>query len=64
MCPPNAMKENLIMFSKNQPKSNSFRNSLLFKETFGPIMLVRGTLILLGLVLGSFPQRKIEEVPE
>ncbi len=54
----------LALFDGFHTLSATLFGYILFKETLGPVMLLGGALILLGLVLGNFPKRKMEEVLE
>lgn len=54
----------LALFDGFHTLSATLFGYFLFKETLGPIMLLGGTLIVLVLVLGNFPKRKMEEVLE
>jgi drug/metabolite transporter (DMT)-like permease len=54
----------LALFDGFHTLSATLFGYILFKESLGPIMLIGGALILIGLVAGNFPKRTMEEIPE
>lgn len=54
----------LALFDAFHALSATFFGYLIFHESLTPMMLSGGVLILLGLILGNWPKKIMEEIPE
>jgi drug/metabolite transporter (DMT)-like permease len=54
----------LALFDAFHALSATLFGYLIFHESLTPVMLIGGALILLGLILGNWPKKILDEIPE